>query len=317
MFDEYHCFIINDKNSLKFYNGGSFKNDYSKPVYQSNNGNLMGVSFDTQTISFKIGVYWVSEDQYRRLIHFLNPYEINDLSFDFDKTYRYLVKLTGRQDSTRYIVGYDGTTPMWYTEMDLKFEVQGEQVARSQLPYTFTKSGNKFTFDLTKDLKVKSDLDTPIMVSSQITWEQKSETPINSEETLGIKLVARYSVDESSKVETQLFDVVLQNFQWNSQTEETNENEGLTIKYDSEAGLLYLKGGTNREQLLTLLSTNNGRSIVKSLSINKFKIPGQFNYPAIDYSKLEFEYIVSFSKETLRQKSIITTPECYALTNLI
>ena len=58
MFANFGAFIINEKKgSLKFYNGPSFKNNYSKPQFQDGYTNLTGVTFETQTISFTIGIY--------------------------------------------------------------------------------------------------------------------------------------------------------------------------------------------------------------------------------------------------------------------
>ena len=58
MFDDFGCFIINEsKGSLKFYNGPGFSNEYSKPQFNNNGGDLVGVNFNRQTISFTVGVY--------------------------------------------------------------------------------------------------------------------------------------------------------------------------------------------------------------------------------------------------------------------
>lgn len=68
-FDTYGAFIINNKNSLKFYNGPSFTNEYSKPKFSSTGSNLTGISFSTQTISFQVGAYWLTEVEYREFIN--------------------------------------------------------------------------------------------------------------------------------------------------------------------------------------------------------------------------------------------------------
>ena len=58
MFDDFGCFIINDKNgSLKFYNGPSFTNQYAKAQFSSANNALLGVEFKQQTIPMKVGLY--------------------------------------------------------------------------------------------------------------------------------------------------------------------------------------------------------------------------------------------------------------------
>ena len=57
-FENFGAFIINDKKgSLKFYNGPDFSNEYSKPQFDASAGDLQGVSFNKQTISFTIGIY--------------------------------------------------------------------------------------------------------------------------------------------------------------------------------------------------------------------------------------------------------------------
>lgn len=164
-FDSFGAFIINGGDDLQFYNGSSFSNEYTQPQFETGQSHLMGVTFKTQTISFKIGVYWISEEDYRQFMNWLHPYEINYLSFGFDKNYAYLVKLSSRSDSVRRVVGYEGTTPttgfhnksysnlphdsfpsrpMYYTEMSLEFEVQGAACAMGQRPYEW-QGGKKYS----------------------------------------------------------------------------------------------------------------------------------------------------------------------------
>jgi hypothetical protein len=59
MFDDFGCFIINDKNgSLKFYNGPGFTNQYAKAQFSSTNNILLGIDFKQQmTIPMKVGLY--------------------------------------------------------------------------------------------------------------------------------------------------------------------------------------------------------------------------------------------------------------------
>lgn len=140
-FDVFGAFIINNKNTLKFYNGPSFSNEYTKPQFESAAGQLVGVSFNVQKIDFTIGVYWINEDDYRKLIDWLDPYEISDLTFGFEPNYYYLVKLASIGDSTRHIVGIEGSGDnkqyMYYTELKLTFEIQGEPCAYRNIAYEF------------------------------------------------------------------------------------------------------------------------------------------------------------------------------------
>ena len=68
-FDSFGAFIINGGGDLKFYNGPNFKNEYTQPQFETSNGSLMGVTFEKQTISFKVGVYWISENDFRQFIN--------------------------------------------------------------------------------------------------------------------------------------------------------------------------------------------------------------------------------------------------------
>ena len=155
-FDTYGAFIINNKNSLKFYNGPSFTNEYSKPKFSSTGSNLTGISFSTQTISFQVGAYWLTEVEYREFINSLNPYEISYLGFDFEDKYDYLVKLSKIGDSTRYVVGRnENNEPCYYTELNLTFEVQGEACARARYGYEFEFDEDTPT---KKSLKISSKL---------------------------------------------------------------------------------------------------------------------------------------------------------------
>ena len=155
-FDTYGAFIINNKNSLKFYNGPSFTNEYSKPKFSATGSNLTGISFSTQTISFQVGAYWLTEAEYREFINWLNPYEISYLGFDFEDKYDYLVKLSKIGDSTRYVVGQnENNEPCYYTELNLTFEVQGEACAIARYGYEFEFDEDTPT---KKSLKISSKL---------------------------------------------------------------------------------------------------------------------------------------------------------------
>lgn len=141
-FDSFGAFIINEnKGSLKFYNGPSFSNEYTKPQFDNAGGKIVGVNFNKQTISFTIGVYWISIDHYRLLINWLHPLKTSYLIFGYNRKYRYNVKLSKIGDSTRWVLGYETINkekvPMYYTELSLTFEIQGEPCAKGVNSYEF------------------------------------------------------------------------------------------------------------------------------------------------------------------------------------
>ena len=144
MFDKYGIFIIDSGNSgLKFYNGPSFSNEYSSPQFNKNRGSLLGVNFNGLNITFVCGVYWFSIEEYSKLLEELNPLKTTYLVFDFNKDYRYNVKLAKCDNSTRYVIGYEKNLesnkeePRYYTELSLSFDIQGDACAIGTHPYEF------------------------------------------------------------------------------------------------------------------------------------------------------------------------------------
>ena len=205
-FENFGAFIINDKNgSLKFYNGPGFSNEYSKPQFDNSGGDLQGVNFNKQTISFTIGVYWINIKQYRLMLNWLNPLEVNYLIFGFNPDYRYNVKLSKLGDSTKWIVGKEDGEPMYYTEIPLTFEVQGTPCAKGVNSYEFVEwktldttgeSTSESTSEPTKiDRRtyiksndfIESDLPTPLDISLsfilQDTFKDKSTGESNNGST--------------------------------------------------------------------------------------------------------------------------------------
>lgn len=269
MYENFGAFIINDKGgSLKFYNGPSYSNEYSKPAFQSSTGNLLGVSFSTYSISFKIGVYWISEEDQRRLMNWLDPFEIHNLSFSYDTHYRYVVKLAGREDSPRQIIGYSGKEPRYYTEMSLKFEIQGEPVARGQVKYKYDKQedDNSYNYKVDKTISdyIDTDLATPVLVTCTFTPTENNA-----------QMVLRVHGDG---IESELFVLDLTNLPYYDNVNAEDEARQFYIVYDSETGLVYWKNGNDTLKLLTLLSSNtSGDRIVQLLRTNKFKIQGKFD----------------------------------------
>lgn len=163
MFVNFGAFIINEKKgSLKMYNGASFSNNYTKQQYQDGYTNLSGISFNTQQITFTIGVYWISIEDYRVLMNLLHPYAVDMLAFSFEPKYGYECKLSTIKDSTRYILGSENTHNVsptdklkfsrinsgneggyrYYTELTLTFDVIGKQCAKQISPYLITEWSN-------------------------------------------------------------------------------------------------------------------------------------------------------------------------------
>ncbi len=234
-FASFGAFIINN-NDLKFYNGATYTNNYTKPQFESAAGTLTGVSFSTAKITFTIGVYWIKESDYRQLIYWLHPYEIAYLSFGFDTHYMYLVKLASISDtSTRTVIGREDNEDVYYTELKLVFDIQGEPCAYNQEPFkidnsTMATTGNIYTYEqkvTTTDSITGTDLPIPFITNFNMkkpNTEETSENTFINADSMHLKYIAEYRKNDNTVFDSQvLFDIDLSNRIW------TDENYLFTV----------------------------------------------------------------------------------------
>lgn len=314
MWEEFGAFIINDKKgSLQFYNGPSFSNSYAKSQFSSTNSILTGVTFNTQTISFTIAVYWFSIEEYRRLLQVLHPYAIEDLSFSFAPKWGYLTKLKTITDSTRHIIGSEDGAPRYYTELKLQFEIQGPACAHALDAYVFEKTSdinaNPMVLQVPDNEYGKSpDLSTPIDIRVELPVTEYTDFA-------SIKCTVTYQQQELV-----LFEAAFNNLNWNEISLSTDDNETttvytpvLTLHYMSEQGLLLLHRGDSGE-ILTLHTSANGKRIVKQLFVAPFMIPGKLDFQVDEsfITQLKFNFITN--NLILDKQPII---EAFARTNVI
>lgn len=162
--DMFSAFIITDKiGDLKTSSGPSFTNNYSKSQFEKTAGQLEGVTFNTKQISFKVGVYWATKEEYRKFLNWLNPYQIADLQFSYDREYAYFCKLAKIEDANTYVVGEQKCLKtiagkikevsefIYYFETSLTFEIQGEACAHKKYSYRLTEIDNVNEQDLVLD----------------------------------------------------------------------------------------------------------------------------------------------------------------------
>lgn len=307
---KYHAFIINEKKgSLKFYNGPSFSNNYTKPQFESASTRFSGVTFNTQQITFTIAVYAVTIEEYRQLIYKLHPYTIANLIFGFDDKWRYIVKLAKREDSTRYIIGKNSNNKdLYYTELKLTFEVQGDAVAHSvtELDYDVSK-GETDTQDTSKNIKYyeitfknkkngiysKTDLETPFLLTFNVSQFTDSLSTI-------------HAVIQSENEHTlDLFKISFTNL---------NNEESCLLEYNSQTGDLCLLVGNDRKVITLLTTYTSGKRIIGSITTNKIMLPGSFDGYTLEPIKIIIYYHnCNIDLDSAKGCGI----NCYARTNLI
>lgn len=276
MWEVFGAFIINNKGgSLKFYNGPSFSNEYTKPQFGDTHS-LTGINFQIQKISFMVGMYWFTSADWSKFIAALDPYIIDYLTFDFASEYAYQVKLSKVGDSTRYIVGRgkDGE-PRYYTELSLEFEVQGAQCVYYSDMYKFTaitpSNSNAFKTSFDNSNKnfsnKKSGLPTPLVWDFTLTekdGEDGGDLPTGGK----VRLEGKFS-NANNTNNAPLFDFYITNWSFAN-------GKDINFEYDSESGLIYWKYGNEKYKLLSLINTtSSGKRIIENLVVNRFLLDGE------------------------------------------
>ena len=295
---KYHAFIINEKKgSLKFYNGPSFSNNYTKPQFESASTRFSGVTFNTQQITFTIAVYAVTIEEYRQLIYKLHPYTIANLIFGFDDKWRYIVKLAKREDSTRYIIGKNSNNKdLYYTELKLTFEVQGDAVAHSvtELDYTVDTQGTSKVITFKKNgVLSKTDLETPFLLTFNVSQFTGSLSTVHA------------VIQSENKHTLDLFNISFTNL---------NNEESCLLEYNSQTGDLCLLVGNDRKVITLLTTYTSGKRIISSITTNKVMLPGSFDGYTLEPIKIIIYYHnCDINLDSAKGYGI----NCYARTNLI
>lgn len=167
-FDKFGAFIITDNvGDLKFHSGPTWTNSYSQPQF-GESGDLLGVSFSTYSISFKIGLYAISEDQWRQFLNWMSPLTIGWLRLDYAPKWQYQCKVASLAEGSRYVLFSDENgEDLYYCETTVKFDIVGKPIAYSVAPLEFYRSeqggfNTYFNFKLKDDDYVPSDLDYPL-----------------------------------------------------------------------------------------------------------------------------------------------------------
>lgn len=193
------------------------------------------------------------------------------LAFGFNTKFGYMAKLSKIGDSTKYILGREKGEPRYYTELQLTFEVQGDQVARGLHPYELVQDSYEQYYFVENEDFVKTDLPTPIIFNTRLHV-------VSGETTGSVSLKARYEDKEIT-----LFDVQLQNLVFEEGA------EYFSIAYNSNTGILYLQYGNSSEKLLSLLTTTDGgERMITSIHAQKFFIPGTLDYPEFELKYTRF-----------------------------
>lgn len=343
MWEDYGCFIINEsKGSLKFYNGPGYSNKYAKPQFSSSVNTLIGVDFKQKTIPMKIGMYWFTIEEYQEFLNEIGPYVINYLTFGYEKNYGYLVKLANIADSPRHVIGTneDGNY-VYYTEMDLTWELLGDNCVRSNLPYEYNRKAHEtgdgeYTWELDNtysDMKDPSQLDTPLLLEIPLRFTDDSAVlQLQAINNIDYLLNENGEIDpvvRTTPIVKELFNIRLKDLTYSDTSliegdktlwEQYTNIYQMLLRYDSETGLLYIQEGVNDTWHLLNYQTNNsnGDYILQSAVVNKWKIPGSFSAPFQKTTDWQFKLTTTNVDISLIPQQILNTSiTVYARKNIV
>ena len=249
-------------------------------------------------------------EDYRVLMNLLHPYEINMLSFSFEKTYGYYCKLQAIKDSTRSVVGCEyNTTPetsnnhlkvsnlpagnktgyRYYTELNLTFEVIGAQCAKELTQHNYLALNSDFNVTHTET----TSTDEPVIYKYDLIWNKdkivgKTVQDIDdfiSDLAYPFLLTFPRILLVSGKTEGKIIITAQLEYQKSGTTytyvhnteplcylvlKNIKPTQPISLSYDSEYGLIYWNLGS-KHQILNLLSTQfNGERIVQSIDAKQF-----------------------------------------------
>lgn len=278
-FDKFGAFIITDNvGDLKFHSGPTWMNSYSQPQF-SESGDLLGVSFSTYSISFKIGLYAISEDQWRQFLNWMSPLTIGWLRLDYAPKWQYQCKVASLAEGSRYVLFSDENgEDLYYCETTVKFDIVGTPIAYSVDQLEFSKAASGESNDPKNYFKLKntdvpsSDLDYPLDLKLVCDLNDIFNTVDNN--ILYINASTTYK-----GISVDLFSITLDNLSYYRAAEPTGAEDNdkswhskLNLYYSSETGLLFYNFGDAPIKLLSFQeSVSTGERLVYSRTSTKFR----------------------------------------------
>ena len=257
---DYNCFITSDKKGLTWSNYGSIKNDYSSTMFGVNK-TLLGTTFENKSITMNLCLYDVTMAKYEEFLVWLNPQILGrlyigmkpatDPTVGYSNNWFYKAKVGSIGDSTFNYLGQD----KYIIELKVVFETQDNYAYHEELISTTTsntwelKCGNfRSSFNIIVNNAIVNDAQQSIFIikTSLNTSSLNSLEDVDWEEIVNITLT-----------------------------------QSTSFEYSSAEGLLY---DTSKGEPLSLLTSNEGKRVLKSMFVKKKFIPAVLEDGASGYS---------------------------------
>ena len=277
--EDYNCFITSDKKGLTWSNYGSIKNDYSSTMFGVNK-TLLGTTVENKSITMNLCLYDVTMALYEEFLVWLNPQILGRLyigikpATDYKNDWFYKAKIGSVGDSTVNYLGQD----RYIIELKVVFETQDNYAYHEEPVVNYNNTSNLWSLvcrNFRSSFNVIVEDANPGNFTIETFLEGPQKTTIN-QEVVNIFLAQQTS-----------------------------------FEYSSAEGLLY---DTSKGEPLSLLTSNEGERVLKSMFVTKKFVPSVLEDGANEYS-LYLQIAGSAAKITVYRQDKCLIPMGEVLSN--
>ena len=276
---DYNCFITSDKKGLTWSNYGSIKNDYSSTMFGVNK-TLLGTTVENKSITMNLCLYDVTMAQYEEFLVWLNPQILGRLyigikpATDYKNGWFYKAKIGSIGDSTVNYLGQD----KYIIELKVVFETQ-DNYAYHEEPVVNYNNTSKLWGLVCRNFRSSFNVIVEDANPGNFTIETFLEGP------------------QKTTINQEVVNIVLA--------------QQTSFEYSSAEGLLY---DTSKGEPLSLLTSNEGERVLKSMFVTKKFVPSVLEDGANEYS-LYLQIAGSAAKITVYRQDKCLIPMGEVLSN--
>ena len=277
--EDYNCFITSDKKGLTWSNYGSIKNDYSSTMFGVNK-TLLGTTVENKSITMNLCLYDVTMAKYEEFLVWLNPQILGRLyigmkpATDYKNNWFYKAKVGSIGDSTINYLGQD----KYIIELKVVFETQ-DNYAYHEEPVVNYNNTSKLWGLVCRNFRSSFNIIVEDANPGNFTIETFLEGP------------------QKTTINQEVVNIVLA--------------QQTSFEYSSAEGLLY---DTSKGEPLSLLTSNEGERVLKSMFVTKKFVPSILEDGANEYS-LYLQIAGSAAKITVYRQDKCLIPMGEVLSN--
>ena len=249
---DYNCFITSDKKGLTWSNYGSIKNDYSSTMFGVNK-TLLGTTVENKSITMNLCLYDVTMAKYEEFLVWLNPQILGRLYI-------------GMKPATDPTVGYSNN---WF------YKAKIGSIGDSTVNYL---GQDKYIIELKVVFETQDNYayrEETIRATTSDVWELKCGNFRSS-----FNIIVENAQPGIFTIKTFLGTALPNNPSWQEIVNITL-TQSTSFEYSSAEGLLY---DTSKGEPLSLLTSNEGKRVLKSMLVKKKFVPAVLEDGASGYS---------------------------------